>query len=453
MFKELVIIGGGPAGNAAALAAADAGASSVVLIERDAMGGTCTNRGCVPTKFLLSRSGALPSGDSSSPAPAEWQRLIGHKTALVKGLSRSIEERCVRLGVAILRGSARFVGPNELLVSGPGGEAARVEGRNFIIATGSEPAQLPGAPADGECIITSTEALDLKRLPASLAVIGSGAVGAEFAFLFARLGVRVWLIEAADRLFPLEDPDVAAVFGRVFERLGVRVRVASPVVGIERRENSAMVLLESGEVIETEIALVGIGRALGSRGLGCESAGIATGSRGEIVVGERLETSQPHILAAGDVTGRMLLAHAATFMGEQAALLACGREARPVPYRSIPWATFTTPEVGSVGLTLEAAGRSGLQAVAASVPLMESVKARIDRTTEGFVKAVAERGTGTLIGGTVVGPHASDLIHIIAIAIHQRMSISDMRGFTFVHPSLSEVIGNLLVKLETISAQ
>jgi dihydrolipoamide dehydrogenase len=448
MFKELVIIGGGPAGNAAALSAADAGASSIALIEKGAMGGTCTNRGCIPTKFLLSRSESFPSSHSSGLDAGSWQRLIGHKNALVRGLSKSIESRCAARGIDILRGSARFLGPHEVLVTAADGTETRVEGRKFIVATGSEPAQLPGFPADGDRIITSTDALDLRRLPESIAIIGSGAVGAEFTFIFNRLGIKVSLIEAAERLFPAEDPEVDGVFRRVYERLGVLVCTGGAVVGIDKRDAGVAVHLDTGQVIEAQVALVGIGRALGSRDLGCDAAGIATGPRGDIIIDDALRTSQEHIFAAGDVAGRMLLAHAASFMGEQAALRACGREAREIPYRSIPWATFSTPELGSVGMTLAGSQRAGFQATSASVPLMDSVKARIDRTTDGFIKVVAQRESGRILGGTVVGPHASDLVHIVALAIHQGMTVSDMRGFTFVHPSISELFGDLFSALK-----
>ncbi|HEY5999957.1 MAG TPA: NAD(P)/FAD-dependent oxidoreductase [bacterium] len=444
MVKKLVIIGGGPAGNAAALAAVDAGASEIVVVERDAMGGTCTNRGCIPTKFLLSRSEAYASSKLSAPPQDDWGRLVAHKTALARGLAKSIETTCASRGIRIVRGRARFVGPSEVEVVDAGGQSSRIDGEAFIVATGSQPAQLAAAPADGRVVITSDDALDLATLPPAMAVIGSGAVGAEFAFLFARLGVKVTLIEAAGRLFPLEDPDVDGVLRRVYERLGVGIRVGSPVVGIERRGDGAAVLLGSGEAVEAPVVLVGIGRTLGTAGLGCEAAGIATGPRGQMVVDDALRTSQPHIFGAGDVTGRMLLAHAASFMGAQAARRACGADAREVPYRSIPWATYTTPEVAAVGLTTTAAAEAaGLRAVSTGVPLMESVKARIDRTTEGFIKVVAERGSGVLLGGTIVGPHASDLIHMIALAVHQRLTVSDMRGFTFAHPSISELIGDL----------
>jgi pyruvate/2-oxoglutarate dehydrogenase complex dihydrolipoamide dehydrogenase (E3) component len=203
------------------------------------------------------------------------------------------------------------------------------------------------------------------------------------------------------------------------------------------------VILRSGAVIEAACALVGIGRKLSTAGIGCDAAGIALGARGEILVDDDLRTSQSHILAAGDATGRMLLAHAASYMGEFAARRSIGEEFGRVPYHSIPWATFTSPEVASVGLTEEAAARKGLDCRSASVPMVDNVKARIDRTTEGFFKVVAERASGRIVGGTIVGSHASDLIHVVAIAIHQEMSVSDMRSFSFLHPSISESIGEL----------
>jgi dihydrolipoamide dehydrogenase len=446
MLKQCIIIGSGPAGNAAAFAAADAGLTSVLLVERDLIGGTCTNRGCIPTKFFLSKSDALAKSCGSGGVPAaDWGRALGHKNALVQGLSRSIESSCRSRGVEIARGSARFLTSHEIEVLGADGRRTSYAGERFIIATGSRPAEIPGSPCDGNAIITSNEALDLASLPSTLAIIGSGAVGAEFAFIFTRLGVKVTLVEAAARLFPAEDPDVDGVFRRVYARMGVTVHTGDPVARIEVRDGGARVAvhLRSGAVIEAGKALVGVGRTLETRGLDCDKAGVAMTGRGGIDVDDGLQTSQPHILAAGDVTGRVLLAHAAAYMGEFAGRLAAGAEFQPVPYHSIPWATFTTPEVAAVGISLEKAEQSGLACFAASVPLMDNVKARIDRTTDGFVKVVAERGTGRIVGGTIVGPHASDMIHVIALAVHKRLSVSEMRGFSFVHPSISESIGDL----------
>ena len=449
MVKRCIIIGGGPAGTAAAHAAAGAGVVSVLLVERDALGGTCTNRGCIPTKFFLSRSELLSKSGIEAAGAVEWTKTLAHKNALIQGLSRSIEGKCRASGIAIAKGSARFIGPHEIEVVGAAGGRTVHEGDSIIIAAGSRPAELRDSPSNGTSIITSDEALNLSPLPESLAIVGSGAVGAEFAFIFTRLGVRVTLIEAASRLFPVEDPDVDAVFRKAYARMGVTVHTGDPVVRIETRDDGSRVavLLGSGAVVEASKALVAIGRALETRGLNCGEAGVNLDNRGSILVDEDLRTSQPHIYAAGDVTGRMLLAHAASYMGEFAGRRASGRPFPPVPYHSIPWATFTTPEVAAVGLSLEQAEQSGKSCAAASVPIMDNVKARIDRTTDGFFKVVTERQTGKIVGGTIVGPHASDLIHIIALAIHLGMTVNDMRGFSFVHPSIAESIGDLYASI------
>jgi len=447
MFRKYLIIGGGPAGTAAAAAFAAAGeAGSVAIVERAEFGGTCTNRGCIPTKFLLAR-GERQQSAAAADARAAWSRVLGHKNGLVRGLSKSIDRDLVGRGVEIVRGTAKFVGPRALEVAGPGGSVV-VEGETIVLATGSEPAELPSAPFDGSTVISSTDALVLDPLPASLAVVGSGAVGAEFARVFALQGVAVTLVEAADRLFPAEDLDVDPVFHKVYAALGVTVHVGDPVEAIEKPPAGGVrLLLRSGAVIEAEKALVAVGRALSGRALGCEAAGIRLGGRGEVIVDEELRTSVAHILAAGDVNGRMLLAHAATRMGEIAARRALGDRTGVVPYGSIPWATFTEPEVAAVGMGVEAAVRAGIPHTTASAPMMDNVKARIDRATAGFLKLVIAQPSGKVIGATIVGAHASEMIHSIAMAVHQGMTVSDLRSFVFLHPSVSESIGDIVARL------
>lgn len=445
MIKGCIIIGGGPAGTAAALAAVEARFASVLLVERDDLGGTCTNRGCIPTKFLLAKSDALRAGGVPGvEVPVRWSGFLSHKNALVRGLSRSIEKNCREKGIEIVRGSARFLSPHEVEVNDAQGGRDVFTGEKFIIATGSTPAELPESPCDGVSIITSDEALALDPLPPRLAIVGSGAVGAEFAFIFTRLGVKVTLIEAASRLFPAEDPQVDEIFRKTYARMGVTVHTGDPVALIEKRKGAEVaVQLASGTVVVAEKALVAVGRRLSSQGLSCPAAGIELNGREGVLVDDDLRTSQQHVFAAGDVTGRMLLAHAATYMGAFAGHRASGQPFAAVPYGSIPWATFTTPEVAAVGLTLEAAERSGLCCTTHAVPLMDNVKARIDRTTEGFFKIVAEKETGRILGGTAVGIHASEIIHVVGLAIHKRMTRAEMRGFVFVHPTISESIIDL----------
>lgn len=442
MLKNLIIIGGGPAGNAAALTAAAAGCDAILLVEKDAMGGTCTNRGCIPTKFLLSRS------EISGGSPGEWEKLLAHKKGLVQGLSRSIESRCLKEKIEVVKGRGRLIGPTEVAVDLADGGTKIFKAGKVILATGSVPAQLPNSRSDGTTVIGSDEALELADLPKTMVIVGSGPVGAEFAQIFTRFGVIVSLIEAFDRIFPMEDREVHELFMKKYRQMGVDVRLGDPVAAIDVQGGRAVVKLKSGVVVEADRALIGIGRRLKTDELGLENVGISVGPRGEIPVDAELRTSQPTIYAAGDITGRMLLAHVASCQGEFAARRALGLPHPEIPYRSISWATFTKPEIASVGVTSESATRQGIEHRFAVVPLMENVKARIDRTTEGFVKIVVDNNEGRVIGGTVVGPQASDIVHILALAIHQRMTMGDLAGFCFNHPSVAEIIQDVIIKLK-----
>ncbi len=434
-MKKVIVIGGGPGGNVAALAAARHGAGKIVLVEKDVIGGTCTNRGCIPTKFFLSRV-------TEGTGAAEWAKLMAHKKALVRGLASSIEKSCLAAGVEILRGHGRLAGPNTVEVRGENGDVTRVEGESIIIATGSAPADLPGLAVDGDQIITSTEALNLPEAPRSMIVIGSGAVGSEFATIFHRAGTKVTVVEAMDRLFPGEDREVHDIFSRLYRKRGIDFVVADPVAAAENKGpgNGVTVVLASGKTLTADKVLVGVGRRLLSDDIGLESAGLAPGRRGEIAVDGELRTARPNIFAIGDVTGRMLLAHLASFQGVQAGRLAVGMSSREVPYHAIPWSTFTSPEIASVGMNETMAESQGRDCRTAVVPLMSNIKARIDRTTDGFVKVVAAGEGGRIVGGTVVGPHASDMIHIISLAVHHQMTAGEMSGMVFAHPTLAECI-------------
>ncbi len=444
-MKKIIVIGGGPGGNVAALTAARHG-GDVVLVEKDVIGGTCTNRGCIPTKFFLSRLERSPLAPGREGA--EWGRLMAHKDALVRGLSASIEKGCREAGVDIVRGHGRLAGPNRVEVQGGDGGRTTLEGESIIIATGSAPARLPGLAYDGERVISSTEALRLKTPPRSLAVVGCGAVGAEFAFIYHRAGTAVTIIEAEERLFPGEDPEVHGVFSKIFTRMGIGFSVGDPVAGVGLTDAGVKVTLRSGQTVEAQKVLVGAGRRLLTDDIGLERADLAAGGRGEIQVDEELRTRCPSIFAVGDVTGRHLLAHVASYQGVQAARLSLGRKGRRIPYHAVPWSIFTSPEIATVGRNETEARRAGLEPVAAVIPWMENVKARIDRATDGFVKIVADADTGGIIGGTVVGAHASDMVHIIGVAVHQGMTAGDMSGMIFAHPGLAETLHEGVEKVQ-----
>jgi dihydrolipoamide dehydrogenase len=443
--KKLIVLGGGPGGNTAALTAARHGVEGVVLVEQGAMGGTCTNRGCIPTKFLLSRLERM--GSSAAPDEKEWKKLVSHKNALVKGLSSSIEKSCGAAGVEIARGRGRLTGEHTVEVTGADGDTFVLKGEKIIIASGSSPAEIPGLALDGETILSSTEALNLARPPRSMVIVGSGAVGSEFAFIFHRAGTRVTIVEAMDRLFPGEDSEVHDLFTSRYAKMGVDFVTGDPVAGVEPgRRGEVKVHFRSGTILEADKVLVAAGRRLLTADIGLESAGIKRGPGGEIAVDEELRTSSPDIYAVGDVTGKLLLAHLASFQGAQAARAAAGKGGRPVPYHAVPWSIFTSPEIATVGVNETEAERREIEHTAALVPWMANIKARIDRKTEGFVKVVAD-GEGRIIGGTVVGEHASDMIHILSVAIHQGATAADLAGMVFAHPGLAETVYEAAQKL------
>jgi dihydrolipoamide dehydrogenase len=251
-----------------------------------------------------------------------------------------------------------------------------------------------------------------------------------------------------DRLFPGEDREVHDLFDKLYGKIGIEAVTGDMVESLEGGgEEDCRVGLASGRVLEAHSVLIGAGRRLLTEGLGLETVGLETGAGGEIVVDGELRTAREGIFAVGDVTGKLLLAHLASFQGLQAGLRAIGRKGREVPYHAVPWTIFTSPEIATVGLNETAARSDGLSCLAASIPWMDNVKARIDKTTDGFVKIVADRKTGQIVGGTVVGPHASDMIHIIGTAVHHHHTVDDMAAMVFAHPGLAETIHEVLEKL------
>ena len=428
---KVIILGGGPGGNDAARRALDLG-HEIIIVEESLFGGTCTNRGCIPTKFLLSavKQHLPPRGELIDPGA--WKKIQARKKALVNGLSRRIKQDLEEGGARVHRGRGSLSGPGEVTVAGEGGEITTLKGDAV-----SSTLNIPVFNIDGERVLTSDEALELPEVPRSMIVVGSGPVGAEFSLLLTRMGVEVTLLEALPHLLPLEDEDVGAVIQKEFGRLGIRTVTGARVISTEVAADGVTVRLEDGRSLTAEKALVSIGRSLNTRGIGLEESGVDTDGQGAVVVDGCMETSLGGVYAVGDITGKHMLAHVASAQGV-AAVESISGGGRPMNYESIPWAVFVAPEVATVGLNEKGALAADLEHLTGKAAWTGNIKARIDREQQGFIKIVAEKETGRLLGGTIVGPRASEMIHTLGLAMRGKLTADEFSRCIFLHPSLSE---------------
>lgn len=427
---DLIVIGGGAGGLAAARAGKRRGARTL-LVQQGRLGGDCTFVGCVPSKSLIE---AAARGRSFEQAMAAVHRAVDTLAAAEDDPVLAGE------GIEVVHGWARFVSPGAVELDG-----RRLAARRFVIATGAGPA-VP--PVDGLAEmepLTNENVFQLDRLPASLAVLGGGAIGVELAQAFARLGAKVTVVEGLDRLLAREEPEASAVVAEVFAGEGIEVHLGRQVARAEPPAGGSLarLYLQGGAVVEAERVLVAVGRRPDTTGLGLEEAGVRTDSRGYVVTDDHLATSAPGIWAVGDVAGRMQLTHAADEMGRVAARNALSRlPARRFDARAIPWVTFTDPEVGRVGITeAEAAAHGGRVAY---VPMTEVDRAVAAGQTRGFLKLIAgpRRGLGHLAGGrvlgaTVVAARGGEVVHEAALAMRTGMFTARLALTVHAYPTWS----------------
>ena len=432
MDHDLVVIGGGTAGLGAALAAAAAGARTLLVSEGE-IGGECTFTGCVPSKTLIE---AAARGATYPDAIAAVRRVVAAIAATVAGEVRAAE------GIEVLRGRAVFVSPGEISVDG-----RAVRARRFIIATGSWPA-VPPVPGLAETdYLTNETVFGLDELPGRLTVLGAGAVGCELAQAFARLGSQVTLIEAAPRLLPTADPAASQVVEGVFRAEGMSVRTGAAVASVKHNEDGVTLCLASGEEAAGDQLLVATGRDPVTGHLGLEEAGARLDERGYVVTDRHLATTAPGIYAAGDVTGLMPFTHAAHAMGRLAARNALRHRRSPpgaFATTAIPWVVFTDPEVAHVGLTEAQAATAYAGARVAFLPMSEVDRAVTAGRTEGFVKIIAGRrrvlgaaGGGRVLGATMVAARAGEMIHETALAMRTGMFTGRLAQTTHAYPTWS----------------
>jgi dihydrolipoamide dehydrogenase len=455
---DVVVIGGGPGGYVAAIRAAQLG-QKVAVVEREALGGVCLNWGCIPTKALIHNAelaNVLTHEGKDFGFQFENLKLdysVAHKRSrqvsdrLVKGIGFLFRKN----NVTHIQGTAKLIGPKRVEVTPSGQpEAAKqvLEAKNVIIATGARPRSLPGMTIDGKQIITYRQALELTAAPKRLIVVGAGAIGMEFAFVFRAYGAEVTVIEMMPHVLPLEDEDTAAEAAKAFKKQGVNVLVNTRTEAVEAKADGVTVkvkdqALGGEQTLEADVVLVAIGVAPNSEGIGLEAAGVQTDKRGFIVVDEYLRTNTPGVYAIGDVTGKLLLAHVASAQGIVAAEHLSGHETRPIrdaDYAFMPRCTYCKPQVASLGYTEAQAKEKGYDIKVGKFPFIASGKALGLNEGSGFVKIIADAKYGEILGAHLVGPEVTELLPELALAHTWELTTEEIARTVHAHPTLSEAL-------------
>lgn len=470
---DVLVIGGGPGGYVAAIRAAQLG-RKVVLAERDRLGGVCLNRGCIPSKALITASHRYAHMLRS----AEWGLIVERppridfsatqtwKQGVVDRLTGGIASLLKAYGVEVIRGEAFFVSEDTVSISTEQ-SGQRYRFHRCILATGSRPAELPGIPFGGR-VLSSTEALELREVPGRLAVIGGGYIGIELGQMYARLGAQVTVLEGTDRILPGFGPDMTRLVMRRLERDGVRVITSARVEAVEQSAGEVLVTYRNGgtngtgidagkdansgsgeearpagsgsaDAVRADYVLVTIGRRPNTADMGLDNLPISMDERGYIEVDQQCRTSLETVYAIGDIVKGPALAHKASYEGKVAAEVIAGLPSA-VDYRCIPAVVFSDPELASAGMTEEEARSAGHDVVTGSFGFAANGRALSLGETEGFVKWVADRKTGVLLGGQIAGPEASSLIGEIALALEMGATLEDVALTIHAHPTLGETI-------------
>ncbi|HLK11803.1 MAG TPA: dihydrolipoyl dehydrogenase [Candidatus Binatia bacterium] len=442
---DLVVIGAGPGGYVAAIRAAQLGLRVACVEKERALGGTCLNVGCIPSKALLdsselyaqARGGLAVHGVGVGEPVLDLGVMMARKDTVVRGLTQGVAGLFRKHGIEAITGTARLAAAGRVSVGGRTLEGARV-----LVATGSEPTPLEALPFDGERIVSSTEALALPRVPGRLLVIGAGAVGLELGSVWRRLGAEVTVVEFLDRIVPTMDRAMGERLRRALERQGVRFRLSTAAVGAERIAGGVRVRLRAGDAVDVEeadVVLVAVGRRPYAEGLGARELGVAFDERGRIVVDERFETSVRGVFAIGDVIAGPMLAHKASEEGVAAVELMAGG-AGHVDYDVVPSVVYTAPELASVGLGEEAARERGHTVAVGTFPFRANGRARCLGEADGLAKVVADARTDRVLGIHVLGPRASELIAEAVLALELGASAEDLGRTVHAHPTLAEAI-------------
>src|SRR5215469_1371015 len=453
---DLVVVGGGPAGYVGAIRGAQLGLRTA-LVERDKVGGTCLHLGCIPTKVLLHTAqlledvrGAAEFGIAVDGARLDMPALRQRVDRVVTTNFRGVEYLMRKHGITVLAGEGRLLDATHVRVTpAANGPATEIQAGAILLATGSRPRSLPGVTIDNERVLDSTGALRLTEVPRSIAVVGCGAVGMEFASVFAAFGAKVTLIEYLSSVLPLEDDEVAAVLAKAVARRGVTVKTGTAVTGARsdgagvhvtlRAGNDAMGAGDAEETLDADYALIAVGRAPLTDGLGLESVGLAV-QGGALPVDARMRTSVPTIYAAGDMTGGLLLAHVASAEATVAVEAIAGQTPAALDPLLMPRATYSIPQVASVGLTERQARDAGHDLTVGRFQFMANARATILNHREGLVKIVADRELGEILGVHFVGPEVTELLPEGVLGRSLEATVLEIGQAVHAHPTLSEAM-------------
>lgn len=445
---RITIIGGGPAGYVSALTAKRAGAE-VLLIEKDELGGTCLNRGCIPTKTIIYnlelidkiKSQKYNSEENFPEINIELPTIMQRKDIVVETQRKGLFSLLKQSGVKIIKDSAEIINPKTVYLRE---SSEKVTSDRIIIATGSRPAEIPMLSFDGKKILSSDDLWNMREIPQSIAIIGAGAIGCEFAWIFNLLGSKVSLIELMPRVLPMEDEEISKALERLFKKRKIDFYTDVKIDELRKNDDKIEITLSNGKKIISEVVLVSVGRAYNTQLI--KNTEISLGKKAEILVDEYMQTNLEGIYAVGDVNGKWLLAHVAYREGEIAAKNALGEQIR-MDYTVIPSTIFTVSEVASVGLKENEASQKGFKINKGIFHFRAIGKAHAMGEIDGFVKVIADSDTDILLGAHIIGPKASEIIHELALAIKLKVKAKDVKDLIHSHPTLSECIWEAVADL------
>jgi dihydrolipoamide dehydrogenase len=443
---DLIVVGGGPGGYVAAIRAAQLGVK-VALVEKDAVGGTCLNRGCIPTKALIASTSVLDNikhaadfGFQVESYKIDFEKIMDRKKSVVNQMLKGVSYLIKKNKIDLFEGTAKILSKDQVEVMKNDGSLEKIEGNNIVLATGSEPALIGSLGYNGKTVITSNEILDIDAIPESLLIIGGGVIGCEFATIFAALGSKVTIVEAMPSILPMVDSELTKRFTLLLKKRGVKVKTKAMIKAVTEGTDGVSAELENGDLLTAEKVLISIGRTFNTKGLGLEDVGVELGPKGEILVNDYMETNIPGIYAIGDVTNKVQLAHVASAQGILLVENLFGGKKEKMDYSAVPSCIFTAPEIATVGISEDQAKEQGLAVNIGKFPFMASGKAVCLGETDGMVKIIADIETDKILGAHIMGPHATDLIAEATLAINNGLTSEQLAKTIHAHPTLAETL-------------